>query len=132
LHGAKCFIYNELLDEDELQIDHRVPFEVGGDFVGEQEPEYYMLLSPSANRLKSWTCGKCENWNCEKNVEICLTCYWAYPENYMHIAMTQIRRLDIVWRGDEVSVYEYLKKQAQNENTEIQDIVKKLLEKHVK
>ncbi|MDR1340314.1 MAG: HNH endonuclease [Prevotellaceae bacterium] len=132
LHGAKCFIYNELMNEDDLQIDHRVPFEVGGDFTDEQVPEYYMLLSPSANRLKSWACEKCENWNTKKDTEICLTCYWAYPENYTHSAMTQIRRLDIIWKGDEVSVYEALKKQAQNENTEIQNIVKKLLEKHIK
>ena len=131
VHGTKCFIYNEIMDENDLQIDHRVPFEVGGDFVGEQEPEYYMLLSPSANRLKSWACEKCKNWNNEKNKEICLTCYWAYPENYSHIAMTQIRRLDIIWQGEEVSVYEALKKQAQNENSEIQDIVKKLLEKYI-
>jgi hypothetical protein len=132
LHGAKCFIYNEIMDENDLQIDHRVPFEVGGDFVGEIEPEYYMLLSPSANRLKSWACEKCTNWNNQKDKEICLTCYWAYPENYSHIAMTPIRRLDIIWQGNEISVYEALKKQAENENTEIQDIVKKLLEKFVK
>lgn len=132
VYGAKCFIYNEIMDENDLQIDHRVPFEVGGDFVGEQEPEYYMLLSPSANRLKSWACEKCNNWNNEKDKEICLTCYWAYPENYSHIAMIPIRRLDIIWKGEEVSVYEALKKQAKNENSEIQDIVKKLLEKHIK
>ncbi|MDR0472735.1 MAG: hypothetical protein LBH43_03555 [Treponema sp.] len=46
--------------------------------------------------------------------------------------MTPIRRLDIIWQGKEISVYEALKKQAENENTEIQDIVKKLLEKFVK
>jgi hypothetical protein len=132
LHGAKCFIYNEIMDENDLQIDHRVPFEVGGDFVGEQEPEYYMLLSPSANRLKSWACEKCSNWNNEKDKEICLTCYWAYPENYSHIAQTPIRRLDIIWQGEEISVYETLKKQAQNEKSEIKDIIKKLLEKYVK
>jgi len=132
IHGTKCFIYNELMDENDLQIDHRVPFEVGGDFVGEQEPEYYMLLSPSANRLKSWACEKCNNWNNEKDKKICLTCYWAYPEKYSHIAMTPIRRLDIIWQGEEISVYEALKEQAQNEIREIQNIVKKLLEKHVK
>jgi hypothetical protein len=132
LHGAKCFIYNEIMDENDLQIDHRVPFEVGGDFVGEQESEYYMLLSPSANRLKSWACEKCSNWNNEKDKEICLTCYWAYPENYSHIALIPIRRLDIIWQGEEISVYEALKKQAQNENSEIQNIVKYLLEKYIK
>jgi len=129
LHGAKCFIYNETMDEENLQIDHRVPFEVGGDSAGEQESENYMLLSPSANRLKSWSCEKCDNWNCGKNAEVCLSCYWAYPEDYSHIAMKQVRRLDIIWQGEEVSVYEALKTQAQNESKEIQEIVKGLLEK---
>ena len=132
IYGAKCFIYNEIMDENELQIDHRVPFEVGGDFVAEQEPEYYMLLSPSANRLKSWACEKCENWNNKKNKNIYLTCYWAYPDNYEHIAMAQIRRLDIIFKGNEISVYDALKEQAANENKEIQEIVKKLIEKNMK
>jgi len=131
LHGSKCFIYNEVMDDENLQIDHRVPFEVGGDYVGEKEPEYYMLLSPSANRLKSWACEKCNNWINDKNTEICLSCYWAYPENYSHIAMKPIRRLDIIWQGNEVTIYEALKELAQSENKEIQDIVKKLLEKHI-
>jgi hypothetical protein len=132
IYGTKCFIYNEIMDENDLQIDHRVPFEVGGDFVAEQEAEYYVLLSPSANRLKSWSCEKCKNWNSRKDKNICLTCYWAYPENYEHIAMVQIRRLDIIFRGDEVSVYDTLKKQAAHENKEIQEIVKKLVEKNIK
>ena len=131
LHGSKCFIYNEIMDEENLQIDHRVPFEVGGDFADEKELEYYMLLSPSANRLKSWACEKCNNWINDKNTEICLSCYWAYPENYSHIAMKPIRRLDIIWQGTEVTIYEALKELAQNENKEIQDVVKKLLEKHI-
>jgi len=132
LYGSKCFIYNEIMNESDLQIDHRIPFEIAGDFVEEREPEYYMLLSPSANRLKSWACKKCENWNNKKDKETCSTCYWAYPENYWHIAMTQVRRLDIIWQGKEISVYEALKKQAKNENKEIQDIVKILLENFVK
>ena len=129
LHGAKCFIYNETMGEENLQIDHRVPFEVGGDSAGEQESGNYMLLSPSANRLKSWSCENCDNWNSEKNAEVCLSCYWAYPENYSHIAMKQVRRLDIIWQGEEISVYEALKRQAQNESRGIQEIIKGLLEK---
>jgi hypothetical protein len=131
IHGAKCSIYNEPMSADELQIDHRVPFEVGGDYVAEDEPEYYQLLSPSANRLKSWACEKCDNWNNRKDSSICLTCYWAYPENYEHIAMTPIRRLDIMFSGDEIKLYEEIKKQAASENKEIQDIVKGLIERHL-
>jgi hypothetical protein len=119
-YGSKCFIYNEIMDENDLQTDHRVPFEAGGDFAGDSKAERYMLLSPSANRLKSWACEKCYNWNNEKDTEICLSCYWAYPENYTHIAMVNLRRLDIMWQGEEVSVYDALKEQAKNEEAELQ------------
>ena len=64
-YGCKCFIYLEEIDQSELQIDHRVPYEVGG--VGtEDNPEDFMLLSGSANRAKSWSCEHCENWNNSK------------------------------------------------------------------
>jgi len=75
-YGCKCFIYLEEVDERELQIDHRIPYEVGGDGDGsELDPEDFMLLSGSANRAKSWSCEHCENWNKIKDQKICLTCY---------------------------------------------------------
>ena len=42
--------------------------------------ERLMLLSPSANREKSWVCEHCDNWN-KKDISMCKTCYYAYPEN---------------------------------------------------
>ena len=30
-YGCRCFIYLEEVDQRDLQIDHRVPYEVGGD-----------------------------------------------------------------------------------------------------
>ncbi|WP_226587739.1 DNA adenine methylase [Microseira wollei] len=47
--GCKCFIYLEEVDERELQIDHRVPFEVDGE--PELEPEHFMLLCGSAKLI---------------------------------------------------------------------------------
>jgi hypothetical protein len=39
-----------------------------------------------------------------------LGCYWAVPEtDYTHIATQLIRRLDLIWQGDNVSPYEQLK-----------------------
>ena len=131
-YGPKCFIYNEIMDEKDLQIDHRVPYEVGGDLVEEPEPEYFMLLSASANRAKSWACESCVNWNTAKDTSVCLTCYWAYPEDYSHIAMRQIRRIDIIWQGEEISVYDALKEQARNANKEIQSIIKEILDHNLK
>ena len=83
-YGCKCFIYLEDMDKGELQIDHRVPYEVGGDDekAVEQNPDDFILLSGSANRAKSWSCEHCENWQTLKDKKICLSCYWAYPEDY--------------------------------------------------
>ena len=111
------------------QIDHRVPYEVAGD--GEEvglKPEDFMLLCGSANRAKSWSCEHCENWKNLKKREVCLTCYWASPEDYEHIAMRQVRRLDLIWQGDEVAHYEALKKQARDLSVEVPAYVKAFIE----
>jgi len=131
-YGSKCFIYNEYMDQKDLQIDHRVPYEVSGANEGDQNPNNFMLLSASANRAKSWSCENCLNWGNKKDVKVCLTCYWANPENYDHIAQRQIRRVDIIWQGDKTSVYDILKKQAKNANKEIQEIIKEILERITK
>lgn len=129
-YGCKCFIYLEEVDERDLQIDHRIPYEVGGDGeTDELDPENFMLLSGSANRAKSWSCEHCENWNNVRDRMICLTCYWAYPENYSHVAMRQVRRLDLIWQGEEVETYEKLKAEATSLNKEIPLFVKEILEK---
>lgn len=132
-YGCNCFIYLEEVAERELQIDHRIPCEVGGDGEsGELNPDDFMLLSGSANRAKSWSCEHCENWNNIKDRSICLTCYWAYPENYLHIAMRQIRRIDLVWQGKEVDVYEKLKAAAHSLDKEIPSYVKEIIEKEIR
>lgn len=41
-------------------VNHRIPYEIGGEH-DEKDMECFMLLSPSANRAKSWTCEHCEN-----------------------------------------------------------------------
>lgn len=62
-NGSRCAIHLEELTEQELQIDHRIPFEVAGDQQEEDlETSRFMLLSNSANRAKSWSCEHCINW----------------------------------------------------------------------
>ncbi len=56
-YGCRCFIYLEEVDERELQIDHRIPFEVDGE--PDPAPENFMLLCGSANRAKSWWLSPC-------------------------------------------------------------------------
>ena len=90
-----------------------------------------MLLSGSANRAKSWSCEQCDNWNNAKDRTICLSCYWAYPENYSHIAMNPIRRLDLVWQGDAVEQYDLLKTTANSLNKSLPDFVKEIIEREI-
>jgi len=131
-YGCKCFIYLEPMDESELQIDHRVPFEVGGEGAGDNvRIEDFMLLSRSANRAKSWSCEHCENWSDLRNRKICLTCYWAYPEDYSHVAMRQVRRLDLIWEGADVTTYEKLKAEARSLDKEIPQFVKDIIAKEL-
>jgi hypothetical protein len=132
-HGSKCFIYLEEVDEHELQIDHRIPYEVGGDGEDtELNPEDFMLLSGSANRAKSWSCEHCENWKRIRDNAICLECYWAFPEHYSHVAMRQVRRLDLIWQGEEVRSYDALKLEAVSRQVDIPLFVKEIIDREIK
>jgi hypothetical protein len=46
--------------------------------------------------------------------------------------MRQVRRIDLLWQGDEVSQYERLKKDAKAAGQQIPRFVKKLVEKVLK
>jgi hypothetical protein len=129
-YGNRCFIYLEEIPERELQIDHRVPFEVAGDSA-DANPDDYMLLCGSANRAKSWSCEHCHNWINLKTKEMCLSCYWAYPETYAHVAMQQVRRLDLMWQGEETAQYEKLKTKAHKTGKNIPQFVKEIIERVV-
>ncbi len=130
-YGCKCFIYLEDLDESELQIDHRIPYEVGGES-DKLNLDDFMLLSGSANRAKSWSCEHCENWQALKKKDICLSCYWAYPEDYAHVAMRQVRRVDLIWQNKEVGQYEKLKSDAKVSGQTIPEFIKEIIEKALK
>lgn len=131
-YGSRCNIYLEDFPERELQIDHRIPFEIIGDKQHlSEDPNEYMLLSASANRAKSWSCENCLNWQ-TKDADNCRSCYWAFPENYTHIAMRNIRRLDIIWTDKEIAEYEDIKKQADKVQEELSEYVKNVLRSHLR
>lgn len=127
IHGEKCFIYLETMDASDLQVDHRIPYEIGGE-CDTSQPEHFMLLSPSANRTKSWTCEHCENWE-KKDRDFCLHCFWAYPENYEHIAGKVEKVLTLRFSGEEIADYQKLVEQVGSANA--QDWIKQLLHKHL-
>lgn len=130
-YGCRCFIYLETMSAADLQIDHRVPYEVAGDSE-ELKAEDFMLLCGSANRAKSWSCEHCENWKNLKKKSICLTCYWAYPQSYTHVAMRQIRRIDLLWQGDEITQHDKLKSDAAKAGVELPEFVKRILARAIR
>lgn len=125
--GAKCFIYLQPMDEKVLQVDHRIPYEIGGE-QDESDLDCFMLLCPSANRAKSWTCEHCPNWE-NKNVEFCMKCFWAHPENYSHIACKEQRQIIITFTGDEIEDYNKLVGLVGVENAE--KTIKEMIEKFI-
>ena len=127
-YGSKCFIYLETMDKEVLQVDHRIPYEIGGEH-DEKDIDYYMLLSPSANRAKSWTCEHCENWK-KKDSSFFLRCFWAYPENYDHIAGKFEKIISLVFTDDEIDDY-YKLIELSGEKT-AQEVIKKIIHEHLK
>lgn len=127
-YGAKCFIYLEEMDEPILQVDHRIPYEIGGEH-DERDVDYFMLLSPSANRAKSWTCEHCPNWK-RKREDFCLHCFWASPENYEHVAGKAEKVVSIVFTGDEIEDYNRLVRLSGEDTA--QATIKKILHEHLK
>lgn len=127
-YGSQCFIYLQPMDERVLQVDHRVPYEIAGD-QDEKDIDCYMLLSPSANRAKSWTCEHCINWR-KKDADFCLRCFWAHPENYTHIAGTEQRQIIITFTGNEIEDYDKLIKLVGLQKAE--ETIKGLIDEYIK
>ncbi len=131
-YGSICGVHNDPLDERYLRVDHRVPFLVAGDVPSsDRNVDDYMLLCGSANRAKSWSCEHCVNGLELKDESMCKTCYWASPEGYSHVAMQDIRRLDIIWSGEEVKDYDRLKKETAELQQDVPSYIKAIIKKHV-
>lgn len=125
-YGSKYFVYSQPMDERMLQIDHRIPYEISGE--QDENIEHYMLLSPSANRAKSWTCEHCPNWE-HKDTAFCIGCFWAYPESYTHIAGKNQRQIIVTFTGNEIEDYNGLIKLVGLENAE--QTIKKLIKEYL-
>lgn len=124
-YGSKCFVYLEKMDSGLLQIDHRIPYEIGGE-QSQDNIDAFMLLCPSANRAKSWTCEHCKNWEI-KDPAYCVRCFWAHPEDYDHIAGEFEKVISIVFTGNEIE--DYNKLIALVGEDKAQDYIKDLIHK---
>lgn len=127
--GARCAICSCTFEPRYLQVDHRVPYEVAGELKAEPDPARFMLICGSCNRAKSWSCEHCRNWTHDRDANICMTCYWASPTQYIHIALRAIRRLDVTWTAAEVPDYERLARLSRLAHEELPEFVKRILRK---
>lgn len=116
-YGERCTLCSTPYELAHLQIDHRIPYQIAGEEAeGERSSDEYMLLCRSCQRSKSWACKHCDHWREGRQPDICRTCYWAFPEDYTHIALKDHRRLEIVWLGEEEVVDHTKLKELANRN----------------
>jgi hypothetical protein len=92
--------------------------------------ETFRLLCAACNRAKSWSCEHCPNWKTKAPV-ICKQCYWAFPHEYTHIALREIRRTDIIWDEGEMEIYNELKEAAKKASSLIPDHVKRIVTQYL-
>ena len=124
--GSRCSVCGLEYAARYLQVDHRVPYEVAGESLSDDLSQL-MLLCGSCNRGKAWSCQHCRNCTEIKKVKNCQTCYWATPINYQHMALVQIRRVDLGWEGEEVKIYDKLRAKSKKRGVSVQDLVKDIL-----
>ena len=99
--GCRCYFCRGQFQPNELQIEHRVPFEVAGNSLHESEGTDALILAcASCNRSKSWSCEKCPNFQ-TKRIESCLKCYWSNPDCHVHIAEKPIVRINVTFQQGE-------------------------------
>jgi hypothetical protein len=133
-YGSRCVLCSTPYELSHLQIDHRIPYQIAGEEAeAERKIEDYMLLCRSCQRSKSWACEHCDNWREGRQPDICKTCYWAFPEDYTHIALKDHRRLEIVWLGsEEVADHTKLKALANKNAIALPLYAKAALAEHIK
>lgn len=130
-YGTRSALTNEPLESRYLQIDHRIPYEVAGN-TNAESVESYMLLDASAQRAKSWSCEHCKNFISIKDPSICGGCFWAFPENYTHVAMHEERRLDVVWTSEETMHYDQFLAHAASAKKTPQKLAKELIAEYLR
>lgn len=132
-YNSRDCVTSEVWDSRYLQIDHRIPYEVLGDTdFSEVDLNRYMLLHATSQRAKSWSCEHCDNFLVDQKPDICSKCFWAFPENYSHVALKDVRTVQVEWSGDEVAHYEMITRHAKLENKNLTSFIKDVLSDYIR
>jgi hypothetical protein len=100
-----CALCRCQFEKKRLCGDHRVPHRVAGNRLTEQEGMLaYQVLCYTCNNRKQKACAACPNQQTKRDIEMCRSCFWAYPDTYTHVAGQPERRLEIVLQGLEADV----------------------------
>lgn len=122
--GHKCELCGAGHD---LQVDHRVPYQVAGESLKNQSKPY-MALDGSCNRRKSWECEHCQNFMKDRKVCVCQQCYWANPAEHTHVAMQQVRCVDVVFQGKECTAFDEFRAVCERKGQTVAGGLKELLQ----
>jgi hypothetical protein len=123
---GRCAICGGTFAGRALQVDHRIPYEIGRESDSPSVSEFQMLCG-SCNRAKSWTCEReCANWE-ERDASVCSTCLWAAPDSYRHIATKERRQVTLTWEEGAVAIFERLKASARAEGLEMANYLHRLI-----
>lgn len=122
--GGECRF---CLSSVNLQVDHRIPYQVGGESKDGDEATFQVLCG-SCNRTKSWACEHCPNFLEAKDVQICGSCYWSGSDSYTHVATVEERRADLIWIGkSETDVADRLEREAKRIGKKLPEHIKDIL-----
>lgn len=127
-YGVRCNMDSYDHGKRALQADHRIPYIVGGDPVGFNVSDWQILCG-SHQRKKSYECEQCPNY-VAKDTSVCRTCFWAYPENYTHVATRQARRTDLTWEQEQIGYYDKLREYAEIHGITMEEAAKYIIRKH--
>lgn len=104
MRGTRCEACNHQYHLRYLQIDHRVPYQIGGN-ADRGKLFRFMLLCGSCQRKKSHSCEKCPNW-IPREESVCEGCYWTDPAKHTHVATKDIRRVTLTFKGPEIERFD--------------------------
>ncbi|MDC1249476.1 HNH endonuclease [Planktomarina sp.] len=121
--GNICYFCMQKLLQNELQIDHKVPFEVAGNTEHENsKSDALVLLCASCNRSKSWSCEQCKNFK-EKKINTCKSCYWHDPNHYNHVRTEKRLVVNLTFDKTELDLDKY----SNLSNSDLHQIILKSL-----
>lgn len=121
--GYRCEVCLTTFQGDiDLQVDHRVPYEIGGD-PPLSDTTAFMIVCPSCNREKSWRCEHCPNW-VQRETAMCQNCFWANPSAYSHVAMAHHRAMVLTFGEGDEDLYQLLVKESREQGVPLSDLVK--------